>query len=162
MEKTQKSCGNLKNRLIIVAVLTLIFGGIYSYSSNASEDCINLYVDYGYLDSGSRVSKCLEASGNTAAGDILRDGNIAIEGTDKYGLLVVCRVNGLPTKETESCEVMPSEKAYWAIIIKEKFSAINLFPKWGWAQVGVADLKLNPGDSLGLVFVKDGELKWPD
>ena len=152
----------MKNRLIIVAVLTFIFGGVYSYSSNASPDCVDLYVDFGPLDDGNKVSKCLPASSNTSAGDILRDGKIAIEGTDKYGLLVVCRVNGLPTKETESCEIMPSEKAYWAIIIKEKFSPINLFPKWGWAQVGVADLKLNPGDSLGLVFVKDGELKWPD
>ena len=139
-----------------------MFGGINLYSSNASSDCIVLYVDFGPLDNDNKVSKCLPASGNTTAGDILRDGNIAIEGTGKYGLQVVCRVNSLPSKETESCEIMPSEKAYWAIIVKENFSLINLFPKWGWAQVGVADLKLNPGDSLGLVFVKDGELRWPD
>lgn len=152
----------MKNRLIIVAVLTLIFGGIYSYSSNASEECVNLYVDFAQLDNQNKLSQCLPVSGSTPANDILKNGRITLEGTGKYGLQVVCRVNGLPTKETESCEVMPSEKAYWAIIIKERFSAINLFPKWGWAQVGVADLKLNPGDSLGLVFVKDGELKWPD
>lgn len=151
----------MKNRLIVIAVLTFIFGGVYAYSSNASEDCVNLHVDFGQLDNYI-VSKCLPASNNTPANDILKNGKIDLEGTGKYGLLVVCRVNGLPTKETESCEVMPSEKAYWAIIVKERFSAINLFPKWGWAQVGVADLRLNPGDSLGLVFVKDGELKWPD
>lgn len=151
----------MKNRLIVIAVLTFIFGGVYAYSSNASEDCVNLHVDFGQLDN-HKISKCLPASNNTPANDILKNGKIDLEGTGKYGLLVVCRVNGLPTKETESCEVMPSEKAYWAIIVKERFSAINLFPKWGWAQVGVADLRLNPGDSLGLVFVKDGELKWPD
>lgn len=151
----------MKNRLIVIAVLTFIFGGVYAYSSNASEDCVTLHVDFGQLDNHI-ISKCLPASNNTPANDILKNGKIDLEGTGKYGLLVVCRVNGLPTKETESCEVMPSEKAYWAIIVKERFSAINLFPKWGWAQVGVADLRLNPGDSLGLVFVKDGELKWPD
>ena len=127
-----------KNRLIVLAVLTFIFGGVYAYSSNASEDCVNLYVDFGQLDN-HKISKCLLASNNTPANDILKNGKIDLEGTGKYGLLVVCRVNGLPTKETESCEIMPSEKAYWAIIVKERFSPTNLFPKWGWAQVGKID-----------------------
>jgi len=120
----------MKNRLVLS--LIIIVGALGFTSLSNDSECINLYVDYGPLNQDKKVISCIP-SDKAYAIDVLREGGIAVEGTD-----------------------------YWAIIVKDKFSLINLFPKWGWAQLGVADLELNQGDSLGLVFVKDGDLKWPD
>lgn len=151
-----------KKRVITLAAVIAIFAGIWIYPGDSKESCINLYIDFGQLDNSNKISQCIPATKTTAAFDILKSGKIDLEGTNKYGLQVVCRVNGLPTKEVEPCDIMPAEEAFWAIITKEKLSLVNLFPKWGWAQVGVADIKLNPGDSFGLVFSQGGDLKWPD
>ncbi len=59
---------------------------------------------------------------------------------------------------------MPSEKAYWAILEKRKQIIPNPFDlngKYAWAQVGVNELSLNPGDSLALVFADNGNIKFP-
>jgi hypothetical protein len=149
----------MKSKLVLS--LIIIAGALGFTSLSNDSDCINLYVDYGILDQDKKVISCIQ-SDKAYAIDVLREGEISVEGTDRYGLDVVCRVEGLPGRDTEDCKNMPSEKAYWAIIVKEKFSLINLFPRWGWAQLGVSDFELNAGDSLGLVFVKDGDLKWPD
>ena len=153
-----KDCGfqEMKNRLFLS--LILIAGALGFTSLSNDSQCINLYIDYGSLNQDKKVISCIPSD----AIDVLREGGIAVEGTDRYGLDVVCRVEGLPGPDIEQCKNMPPENAYWAIIVKDKFSLINLFPKWGWAQLGVTNLELNQGDSLGLVFVKDGDLKWPD
>ena len=145
----------------IVLSLIIIAGALGFTSLSNDSECVNVYVDYASLNKDKKVISCIPAD-KAYAIDILRDGGISIEGTDRYGLDVVCRVERLPAPEIEDCKNMPAENAYWAIIVKEKFSLINLFPRWGWAQLGVSDLELNAGDSLGLVFVKDGELRWPD
>ena len=156
-----KDCGfqEMKNRLFLS--LILIAGALGFTSLSNDSQCINLYIDYGSLNQDKKVISCIP-SDKAYAIDVLREGGIAVEGTDRYGLNVVCRVEGLPGPDIEQCKNMPPENAYWAIIVKDKFSLINLFPKWGWAQLGVTNLELNQGDSLGLVFVKDGDLKWPD
>ena len=145
----------------IILSLIIVAGALGFTNLSNSSDCVNTYIDYASLDKDKKVINCIP-SDKAFAIDILRDGGINLEGTDRYGLDVVCRVEGLPDPQIENCKDMPAENAYWAIIVKEKFSLINLFPRWGWAQLGVSDLELNAGDSLGLVFVKDGELKWPD
>jgi hypothetical protein len=156
-----RDCGFQEMKSKLVLSLIIIAGALGFTSLSNDSDCINLYVDYGILDQDKKVISCIP-SDKAYAIDVLREGGIAVEGTDRYGLDVVCRVEGLPGPDIEQCKNMPPENAYWAIIVKDKFSLINLFPKWGWAQLGVADLELNQGDSLGLVFVKDGDLKWPD
>ena len=156
-----KDCGFQEMKIRLVLSLIIIVGALGFTSLSNDSKCINLYVDYGTLNQEKKVISCIP-SDKAYAIDVLREGGIAVEGTDRYGLDVVCRIEGLPGPDIEQCKNMPPENAYWAIIVKDKFSLINLFPKWGWAQLGVADLELNQGDSLGLVFVKDGDLKWPD
>jgi hypothetical protein len=145
----------MKSKLSVLFIFVLILGGIYAVKP---AECVNLYIDFG----DKKVSQCITAGNNTPAYDILESGKIEVEGTNKYGLQVICRVNGFPSREVEPCDTMPSEKAYWAIIVRDKRHIFNLFPKYGWAEVGAKDITLNPGQSFGLVFVKDGELKWPD
>jgi len=151
----------MKKVLASVAIFILAFIGLQGI--NKSDDsCINLYVDYGQLDSNTKITKCIESSNKIVSLDLLKKAGLEVEGTKKYGLGVVCRINGLPDAKTESCEIMPPAEAYWAIIIKEK--QVIPFPRkeWGWGQLAVDQQYLNPGDSLGLVWTgPNGELKFP-
>jgi hypothetical protein len=127
--------------------------------SNSEDTCVNLYVDYG--SDYPKVQSCVSSSSDVNALVLLKQANLKIEGTQKYGNAVVCRVNGIPNASVEKCEAMPPENAYWAILVKKK--QILPFPtnEWGWAQVGVNALTLKQGDSLGLVFVRDGKVVYP-
>lgn len=125
------------------------------------EECINLYIDYNVLDKGTKVTKCINSDNKITALDVLKKANFEIEGTKKYGLAVVCRVNNLPDQTLESCEEMPSKKTYWAIIIKEKQVLPLPTKEWGWGQLAVNQQYLNPGDSIGLVWANNGKVVFP-
>jgi hypothetical protein len=149
------------NRILAsIAVIVLAFTGLQFIDKNDS-NCINLYIDYGPLDSGTKLNKCIDVSTKIVALDLLEKANIKIEGTNRYGLDVVCRVNGLPNRNMESCDVMPPENAYWAVLIKEKQSLPFPTKEWGWSQLAINQQYLKPGDSLGLVFADKGEIKFP-
>jgi hypothetical protein len=151
----------MKRTLTSIAIIILVFVGLHNINKS-DNDCINLYVDYGQLDGGTKLTKCIQSPTKIIALDVLRKANLEIEGTKKYGLGVVCRVNSLPDAKTESCEIMPPENAYWAIIIKER--QVLPFPRkeWGWGQLAVDQQYLKPGDSIGLVWTgPKGELKFP-
>ena len=106
----------------------------------------------------------------------MKSENFKLEGTDKYGDAVVCRLNNLPSASEpigikghedyiENCKDMPSEFGYWAVLEKRKQALPNpadLNAKWAWAQVGVAELALKPGDSLAFVFADNGNVKFPE
>ena len=151
----------MKKILISIAIFILAFAGLQGLNKS-DKGCINLYVDYGQLDNETKLTKCIDVSTKTIALDVLKKANLKIEGTKKYGLGVVCRVNGLPDAKVESCEIMPPAEAYWAIIIKEK--QVIPFPRkeWGWGQLAVDQQYLNLEDSIGLVWTgPKGELKFP-
>ena len=151
----------MKKILMSLVIALLAFVGLQGI--NKSEDnCINLYVDYGPLDGGTKLTKCIDVSTKTTALNVLKKANLEIEGTKKYGLAIVCRVNDLPDQKAESCEIMPPEKAYWAVIIKEKQTIIFPRKEWGWGQLAIDQQYLSPGDSVGLVWTgPNGELKFP-
>jgi hypothetical protein len=151
----------IKKILMSIFIITLAFFGL-SFVNSQDNKCINLYVDYTVLDNDAKLTKCVDVAGKTIALDVLKMANLKIEGTKKYGLSVVCRVNNLPDETVESCDAMPSEKAYWAIIIKEK--QVLPFPtkEWGWGQLAIDQQYLNTGDSIGLVWTgPKGELRFP-
>jgi hypothetical protein len=151
----------MKKILMVVITASLVVGG-FSIINKSDDNCINLYVDYGQLDGGTKLTKCIDASTKTIALDVLKKANLEIEGTKKYGLGVVCRVNNLPDEKAESCETMPPAEEYWAIIIKEKQSVPLPINEWGWGQLAIDQQYLNAGDSLGLVWTgPNGELKFP-
>jgi hypothetical protein len=146
--------------LASAVIFVLAFFGLSVLTKEDSE-CINVYIDYSILDNQTKLNKCINTSTEIVAFDVLRKANIQLEGTKKYGLAVVCRVNGLPDAKSESCETMPSEKAYWAIIIKEKQTIPFPRQEWGWGQFGIKEQYLNPGDSIGLVFADNGKVRFP-
>ena len=150
----------MKNRLVLsFLVIGLFYVGL-SFVSKSDNNCVNLYVDFGSLNAETKVEKCIDVSAETNALELLKMSGYITEGTQKYGDAVVCRLNGIPNQTVESCEVMPPEDAYWAVIVKEK-KLLPLFNEWGWAQTGINEIFLSEGDSLGLVFSTNGDLQWP-
>lgn len=143
------------NKVKAILAVIVLMGSLAVFEAVSDKDCINLYVDYGTLEK-STFNKCIKST-ETKAIDLLVNNNFTLQGTDKYGTAVLCRLNGLP-KEDE-CKDMPSENAYWAIL--EKRDQI-LFEDYVWAQVGIDQLILSPGDSLALVFATDGTVNFPE
>lgn len=144
------------NKVKAILAVVLLTGSLAVFEATSDKDCINLYVDYGNLEK-STFNECIKSTSDIKAIDLLVNNNFTLQGTDKYGTAVLCRLNGLP-KEDE-CKDMPSEKAYWAIL--EKRDQI-LFEDYVWAQVGIDQLILSPGDSLALVFATDGTVNFPE
>jgi hypothetical protein len=149
-------------KILLFTIAFVLAIGSFSFIDKKNNNCVNLYIDYGILDNKTKLTKCIDVPSETIALDVLKKANLEIEGTKKYGLGVVCRVNNLPDEKAESCEIMPPAEAYWAIIIKEKQTIPFPRKEWGWVQLAVDQQYLNPGDSLGLVWTgPNGELKFP-
>ena len=156
--------GQMKSKVIVYGlILTGIFATFKLIDfNNKSVSCIGVYVDFNNLDNNRRIIECVPESGKTNALQILSKADIKVDGTIKYGNAVACRVNSLPGPDVEPCSTMPPENAYWAIIVKKSKTISDPFPKWGWAKTGISDVYLYPGESIGLVYTKDGKVNWPD
>ena len=149
------------------AGVTTVDGEIMSTAAPLAGDCagVTVIVDFGILNT-MKIDECVEVTTETPAADILDQARITLAGTDDYGDAVVCRVNELPSASdtvtvdghapfTESCASMPPEFAYWALWVKQGT------PDWGYAMVGVSDVTLKPGDSIGLVFTTGSSTPTP-
>ena len=150
----------MKKILLFTITTGLALSG-FLFINKKDNNCVNLYINYGILDNETKLTKCIDVPSKIVALDFLNKANLEIEGTKKYGLAVVCRVNGLPNKKAESCESMPSEKEYWAIIIKEKQKLPFPINEWGWGQLAIDEQFLSPGDSIGLVWANNGKVVFP-
>lgn len=137
-----------------------------SSGGSSGGDCagVEVVVNFDVLD-GTDIATCLNTSSAISASDALTQAGVTTEGTKQYGDAVVCRVNGLPSATepfdvagqavTESCDAMPSANAYWSLWQKTGSA------DWGYATTGVADITLNPGDALGLVFTVNNSTASP-
>ena len=97
----------------------------------------------------------MDVAGTTLASDVLGKADVKIEGTAKYPTSFACRVNGVLVKHKggttrEACDDK-NTVSYWALWVKPAAGA------WGYAQEGLDSLKLNPGESLELLYTVDNE-----
>jgi len=165
-----------KKFLPAILVIAMAIAGISFWSAKTAGNCVTVSIDYGVLDSQNQnYEKCLSVSGEVTALDLMNTANFKIDGTEKYGNQIVCRLNNLPNPNApigvkghedyiESCKDMPAEFAYWAVFEKRKPVIPNpadLNSKWTYAQVGVSELTLKAGDSLAFVFTDNGNVKYP-
>ena len=163
----------VKNKILIASAITVALVSIFLVKENMTApkiDCVNAYVDYGILNSGKTSEACIKAEDGIDAMTIFNAHSLAILGTDKYGLQIVCRVNSFPNGVdaipveghdgyVERCTDMPAQFAYWALLVKRGNASTSV---WGWSDKGIQDLKLNAGDSVALVFTVNDEVKWPE
>jgi hypothetical protein len=169
----------MKNRTKWIAVsvasaLVLATVGVVLANTSTHTSCITTYVDFGVLKNHETQTSCVAVSGSKHAPDVLRAAGFTLTGTDKYGEQIVCRLNNLPGATTpvpvsghsdyiEHCTDMPAEFAYWAVLVKRGgVNPLDLNTRWGWAQTGVKDLVLKPGDSVGLVFTDNDKTRFPN
>jgi len=156
-----------KNISILISLGIILAGSWFVASTTADKKCVDVYVDYGVLDSNAVSTKCVEVSGQVNGLEVLNKAGLSIEGTGKYGLQIVCRVNSLPSATkpigikdhenyVETCAEMPAAFAYWAVIVKK-----GALP-WGWADTGIDKVMLEDGDSVGLVFADNENVKFPE
>lgn len=137
-----------------------------SASASASADAgscggVKVIVDSGSLDQAAAdTSACVEAASPILASDVLGKAEVKIEGTAKYPTSFACRVNGVPAADfdiehkggtiREACDDK-NTVSYWALWVKPANG------DWAYAQEGLDSLKLNPGESLELLYTVDGE-----
>jgi hypothetical protein len=125
-------------------------------------NCVTVIVDFQSLKS-EKTQTCIAAGSAIEAMTAFNLAGYSIAGTDKYGLQIVCRVNGLPdavhpivSKDqktyVEKCADMPADFAYWALLIRTPEK------DWTYADKGIADLKVNPGEQVALVFSVDDKI----
>ena len=158
----------MKKSIVFVTAISLALGltGCATVEDTATHDCIDVIVDYASLKPGTYIEKCIVEPGETAALDVLYDAGVVTEGSEKYGDAVVCRVDGLPSATEpiglpdnedyiETCKDMAPEFAYWAVLVKKHHG------KFEWAQTGISEVKLNPGEAIALVFSENGTTNFP-
>lgn len=114
----------------------------------AAEDCsaaddVTVVIDYKDLGSETQVL-CAQGAGGKSAFEVLAAAGVELQGTADYGNAVICRVNGLPDEQTETCETF-SATAYWAL-------SISAEEKWLLAENGVQDQVVAGGTFLGLSY----------
>jgi len=132
----------------------------------SSDNCVTVIVDFQSLKN-EKISQCVAVGNEINAMTAFNLAGYAIYGTDKYGLQIICRVNALPNAidpiksdkhkgYVEKCTDMPAEFAYWALLVRT--------PKedWKFAEVGILDLTVKPGEQLALVFSVDEKLELPN
>lgn len=155
-----------KNLVVVAVIASLIGGSWWWTSSQASKSCVTVYVDYGVLDNDAKSVECIPTDVPLDGMTAVNMASHAILGTEKYGLDVICKVDSLPKggvpigiegheNYIETCKDMPPAFAYWAILVKTSST------EWGWAQTGLRDVKLNPGDSVALVFADNDNVRFP-
>lgn len=122
---------------------------------------MKVIVDSGALkQSAADTSACVSVDGPTVASAVLSKADVKVEGTAKYPTSFACRVNGVPAADfdikhkggttREACDDK-NTVSYWALWVKPAAGT------WAYAQEGLDSLKLNPGESLELLYTVDNE-----
>lgn len=135
---------------------------IVSDTACAADEGVTIIVDTGELDADADRTTCVTTDEQIGAADAVAIAAITTEGTTEYPDQIVCRVDGVPAEATdlvatdgtvanETCASMPPAFAYWSLWVKPAGG------EWGYAEEGLSTLKLQPGDSLELLFQLNGE-----
>ncbi|MCF8540336.1 MAG: hypothetical protein K9H50_01025 [Aurantimicrobium sp.] len=125
----------------------------------SSVECAGVWlqVDFDILGA-PLIETCVDTVAPIEAMTVLDAAAVTITGTADYGLDVVCRVNGLPAADQslkipghesyrETCATMTPEFGYWSVWVESRATG-----EWDYASVGIDDLTLAPGESLGFTF----------
>jgi hypothetical protein len=120
---------------------------------------VTVVVDLGPLATADDAGSvgCAPGREPLSASSALDAAGVDVTGTAQWGAAFVCRVDGRPAADEdvtipggdvvrETCARTPSELAYWSVWHATDATA------WTYATVGVTDLRLAPGDVLGLSF----------
>jgi len=154
-----------KGKLILIGtgITAVILAGLYFNAETAppKANCINVYVDYGVLSKSTPDNVCVTATKKSIALDILNQSGFTFEYIDFGGDLgkAICTLNKLP--KLKSCAEM-DWKSYWGVFEKHGRNTLSTKSHWNMSQKGISYIELNPGDSIGLVYLDKGKVRYPD
>lgn len=119
----------------------------------ASGDGVTVVVDYGPLRSGLDYFCDRDGGGKTAASIMTAAG---IQWQYTTGQPFVCRIQGLPSTEQESCTDTPPPNAYWGL-----FWSDGSPQTWTYASQGASSQRVPDGGSVGWRFQDGGDRENP-
>ncbi|OUZ09304.1 hypothetical protein BHE97_11335 [Aeromicrobium sp. PE09-221] len=135
----------------LIAAAALVLPGLVAVAapSAAQSECedpadIPILVDYGPLEAEQQVV-CAEGAAQMSALAAITGAGVDLEGTTEYGDSVVCRVEGRPGADVESCDSMPAGDSFWGFYIGSDGA-------WEFAQQGVDQQILEEGEFVALAY----------
>lgn len=132
--------------IAILAVAAPAIGAAAPASGCSATSGVTVIVDFTHFPGGKVERGC--APGEPSNGLIaLHDAGFTSAGTAQYGDAFVCRIDGLPTAQTEACTVTPSPTAYWSF-----WSARPADSGWTYNSVGVLDFHPKAGTIEAFAF----------
>jgi hypothetical protein len=153
----------MKKLLIIATGISLVVVStifIKQELTPPTAKCVEVVVDYGVLDKGAFSSTCIVIDKKTTALSILNKTDLKISYIDFGKDLgkATCTINNLPKI---NCDKMDWE-SYWGVFEKHGTNDLNVTSKWAMSQKGISYIYLSPGDSLGLVYLNKGKVRYPN
>jgi hypothetical protein len=142
--------------IAIFAVAAPAMGSPGIAGASAASGCsatsgVTVIVDFTHFAGGKVERGC--APGDPANGlQALHAAGFTSAGTVQYGDAFVCRIDGLPTPQQESCAVTPPPSAYWAYWYARPSDSA-----WTYSAVGVLDFDPKPGSIEAFAFGKRAE-----
>ena len=132
--------------LLVSGAMTLV-GGSAAY---AHGDCVAgtdavVVLDATELGGEERVLCAVDAVGATGL-DALTAAGLEYEETSAATMPLVCRIDGLPTPEDESCEASLDGEGYWAFLVASEGG------EWAYAQTGLGEHQVGEDEFLALVY----------
>ena len=118
----------------------------------APGDGVTVVVDYGRLRSGIDFFCDRDGGGKTVSAVMAAAG---VDWQYTSGQPFVCRIEGLPGPERESCSDTPPANAYWGLFWSDSS------PRWTYASQGATSQRVPNGGSVGWRFQSDGETDVP-
>lgn len=144
---------------ITVGLLSLFW--VRGETTPPKADCVNVYIDFGVLAKETPDTRCFAVSEKINAVELLKQTTLKINYIDFGGDLgkAICEINKLPA--LKSCAEM-DWKSYWGVFEKHGSNDLNATSHWNMSSKGLSFIELQPGDSIGLVYLNKGKVRYPD
>ena len=114
---------------------------------------VTVVVDFGALGGGVPIG-CDPSGGGKAASQAVTAAGFTV--TYVNGQPFVCRIEGKPSADQESCQRTPPADAYWGLFWSDGKSGT-----WTYSSQGIASLKVPEGGSIGLRWQDGGDREQP-
>jgi hypothetical protein len=96
-----------------------------------TESGVRLTVNFGTKAQLREINRCVSNFESTSW-DLLTVGHLNVEGTQKYPVGFVCRLNNFPSEKEEPCQDTPSARVgSWAYFISPPGSSSWQYSTWG-------------------------------
>lgn len=145
------------HQLLSVVVCAAALAAAPSAAQAAAEgecgsDDVVVVVEPATLDGDQLVRCATDLAGDATAYDALQAAGLDVEETQGSAPFV-CRIDGRPDAAQETCGASLSGDGYWAFLTADEGG------EWSYAQTGVRDHDVVPGEFLALRYqlLADGE-----